>query len=202
MESCTLTGDIYGIHLEEVIFNKAGYCLCYDYCLQRLEERKISKVWSARPVEIINANLLSVLGENIVVCQRNFSNSIDSYKKCLDMNGIQDLGESYIFNSIFIIMNKSKYEYLFESGKNRIKPVFEQELEILSENREWICLGKKGIQQSVNIDELGEFSGIQLIVQYKYDRVYDLVYYPEKNQILNNILEERYGENIFIPYRK
>lgn len=194
--------DIYGIHPEEVIFNKAGYCLCYDYCLQRLEERKISKVWSVGPIKIVNKNLLSVLGENIVVCQKNFPNSIDSYKTCLDMNGIQNLGEPYKFDSILIIINKSKYEYLFELGKNRMRPGFEQELEILSENREWICLGKKGIQQNVNIDELGEFSEIQLIVQYKYDKVNESVRYPEKNQILNNILEERYGENIFIPYHK
>lgn len=194
--------DSYGIHPEEVIYNKTGYCLCYDHCLKRLEERKISKVWSIGPIEIDNVNLLSVLGKNIVICQRNFPNSIDSYKICLDMNGVQDLGDSYKFDSILIIMNKSKYEYLFELGKKRMRPGFEQELEILSENREWICLGKKGIQQSVNIDELGDLSGIQLIVQYKYDRMRDLIHYPEKNQILNNILEERYGENIFIPYHK
>lgn len=195
-------GYAYGIRPEEIIFNEEGYCLCYDYCLQRLKERKISKVWIEEPIEIANTTLLSVLGENIVVCQRNLPNSIDSYKFCLDMNIVQELGESYKFNSILIIMKKNKYEYLFELGKNRMRPGLVQELEILSENKEWICLGRKGMQQSINIDELGEFSKIWLIVQYEYDRIDGLVSYSEKKQILNNVLEERYGENIFIPYRK
>ena len=79
---------------------------------------------------------------------------------------------------------------------------FVKQLETLSENEEWICLGKKGTQQNINIDELGEFSGIRLIVQYEYIREWDGVHYSEKNKLFNNILGERYGENIFIPYQK
>lgn len=192
----------YGMHPEDVILNKAGYCLCYDYWLQRLKDRKISKVWAEESIEIVNTNLLSALGGNIIVCQKDLPNSINDYKSCLDINEDQELGGSYIFDSILIIMKRSKYEYLFELGKNRMRSGFVQQLETLSENKEWICLGKKGTQQNINVNELGELSKIRLIVQYTYVKMSELDNCLKKNQIFNNILEKRYGENIFIPYHK
>ncbi|MCH5251057.1 MAG: ATP-binding protein [Lachnospiraceae bacterium] len=194
--------DIYGMRTEELIFNKAGYCLCYDYCLQRLKEKKITKIWVEESLEIVNKNLLAILGKNVVISQRDLPNSIDSYKFCLDMNMFQQLGGTYKFDSIFIIMKRKKYDYLFESGKNRMRSGLVQELEILSANKEWICLGRKGIKQNINIDKLGDLSKINLIVQYKYKRIGEAHNFSEKSLIFNKMLEKRYDNNIFIPYHK
>lgn len=191
----------YGMRPEEVIYNREGYCLCYDYFLQRLKSKKISKVWIERDMEIIEAKLLTILGENIVVSQRDLPNSIDSYKYCLDNNGMKALGAMYNFVVNYFIMKKSKFDYLFECGKNRIRQGFLQEFEKISENEEWICFGRKGVQERIKVDELGNLSKICLMIQYEYERICDLDNYPEKSLLFNNLLEEKYGGKVFIPYK-
>lgn len=199
--------SIYGIRPEELIFNKAGYCLCYDYSLRKLKDKKLTKIWVEERFELTNKDLLLLMGENVVISQGNLPNSIDSYKACLDMNMLQELGNTYKFVAKIIIMKKKKYNYLFEVEKNRMRSGFIDEIQVLSENQEWVCLGTNNISKPIDLDKLGDLSGIHLIVQYQYEIVDNIqeqygkpVRDKEKIKMLNEILEERYKGNIFIPY--
>lgn len=192
--------NTYGIRCEELIFNKKGYCLCYDYNLKKLKNNILTKIWVNEPIRVTNEKLMSIIGDNVILAQRDMPNSIDSYKFCLDMNFQQELGRVYWFFANYFVIKKQKYEYLFQEGKNRMRSGFVIDLEILSQNDEWICVGRKGMNIQIDINELGDLDGIEQIVQYKFETRQDLDGNIEKNDILNKILEERYKDKIFLPY--
>ena len=193
---------VYGMRIDDLIFNKEGYCLCYECNLKKFKVKEITKIWVETPISIEDKKVIGFLGDNIMISTRDIPNGIDSYKFCLDINFLQELGDGFWFYADAIIIKAEKYKYLFANEKNRMRSGFRDTLKVIKETKEWMLLARKEKKIDVDLDILERLKGISLIVKYHFEEKPELYKKEkiEKSNILSELITKRFGDKIFIPY--
>lgn len=198
---------LFIIYPDEYIFRREGFCFCYDYSLRKLCENEITKIWTKKHRKIKRGALLDLIGNTVIISNRETPFLLSSGFSSLGENEFQKLGGIYEFIAVLIIMPVSDYKMVLQDEKeyDEEEENDEEEDEIqlteltdkLCENQQWVCLQKKGENFDIDLDELGDMKGIDLIIKYRFRRIG-----PDKSSddLFSSLLAERLGGNTFLSY--
>lgn len=198
--------NLFMMYPDEYIFRKEGFCFCYDYSLKELCENEITKIWIKKRKKIKGDGLLDLIGNTVIISNRDTPAFSPWFGLSLGENEFQKLGGIYEFVAVLIIMPVREYKYVIED-ENDFEEVNSNEdndvilltdlTDKLCENKRWVCLQKKGENFDVNLDELGDMKGIDLIIKYRFRKIESD---KDSDDLFNCLLAERLGDNTFLPY--
>lgn len=182
------------------IFLKNGYCLPHSYFINKLEVKKLVKVFCNidedyinYPFEINDEGVSFFYGENL--------SSLNDLKNILYENDII-MDKKYRSNSRRIYIHTDKYHYLFEENRQRLRYDFKVNIREEFSNEKWTCLviGDPSIS-TINEQGLDQvYTTVDLIIEY--DDITEYKGEPSNNHsdLFVELLEEYFFSTVLLPY--